>query len=86
MMFLVMNWVRCPVLRTIDSCVTPVVAATRRVPVALREPLKIELHKLQTMNVIAQVEEPSDWVSNVVVARKKNGAEQGSEEGKIPRR
>ena len=29
----------------IDSCVTPVVAATRRVPVALREPLKIELHK-----------------------------------------
>ena len=36
----------------IDSCVTPVVAATRRVPVALREPLKIELNKLQTMNVI----------------------------------
>ena len=57
----------------IDSCVTPVVAATRRVPVALREPLKIELNKLQTMNVIAQVEEPTDWVSNVVVARKKNG-------------
>ena len=25
------------------------------------------------MNVIAQVEEPTDWVSNVVVARKKNG-------------
>ena len=57
----------------IDSCVTPVVAATSRVRVALREPLKIELNKLQTMNVIAQVEEPTDWVSNVVVARKKNG-------------
>ena len=56
----------------IDSCVTPVVTATRRVPVALREPLKSELNKLQTMNVIAQVEEPTDWVS-VVVARKKNG-------------
>ena len=54
----------------IDSCVTPVVAATRRVPVALHEPLKSELNKLQTMNVI---EEPTDWVSNVVVARKKNG-------------
>ena len=25
------------------------------------------------MNVIAQVEEPTDWVSNIVVARKKNG-------------
>ena len=50
-----------------------VVAATRRVPVALREPLKSELNKLQTMNVIAQGEEPTDWVSNVVVARKKNG-------------
>ena len=57
----------------IDSCVTPVVAATRRVPVVLREPLEIELNKLQTMNVIAQVEEPTDWVSNVVVALKKNG-------------
>ena len=31
----------------IDSCATPVVAATRRVPVALREPLKSELNKLQ---------------------------------------
>ena len=55
----------------IDSCVTPVVAATRRVPVALREPLKSELNKLQTMNVISQVEEPTDWVSNVVVAVRK---------------
>ena len=44
-----------------------------RVPVVLREPLKSELNKLQTMNVIApQVEEPTDWVSNVVAARKKN--------------
>ena len=78
----------------IDSCVTPVVAATRRVPVALREPLKSELNKLQTMNVIAQVEEPTDWVSNVVIARKKKRrsenlhcptcAEQGPEEGTIP--
>ena len=69
MMFLVMNWLRLPGVAhfEIDSCVTPVVAATRRVPVALREPLKSELNKLQTMNVIAQVEEPTDWVSNVVV-------------------
>ena len=44
----------------IDSCVTPVVAATRRFPVALREALKIELDKLQTIIVIAQVEEPTD--------------------------
>ena len=57
----------------IDSCVTPVVAATRRVPVALREPLKSDINKLQTINVIAQVEEPTDWASNVVVAREKNG-------------
>ena len=57
----------------IDSCVTPVVAATRRVPVALHEPQNIELNKLQTMTVIAQDEEPTEWVSNVVVARKKNG-------------
>ena len=46
-------------------------AATRRIRVALREPLNIELNKLQAMNVIAQVEEPADWVSNLVVGRLK---------------
>ena len=56
-----------------DSYVTPVVAATRRVPIALREPLIIELDKLQAMNVITPVDQPTDWVSNVVVALKKNG-------------
>ena len=39
-----------------DSSITPVVAATRRVLVALRDPLKIELNKMQPMNVIAHVE------------------------------
>ena len=55
-----------------DSSITPVGTATLRIHVALRE-ADIELNKLQAMNVITQVEEPTDWVSNVVVARKKHG-------------
>ena len=48
-----------------NNSVKQVVSATHRDNVALREPLKIELNKLQAMNVIAQVKEPNDWVSNV---------------------
>ena len=44
----------------IDCSIVPVVAATRRVPATPCEPLKIELNQLQAINVITQVEEPTD--------------------------
>ena len=77
-----------------DSSITPVVAAIRLVHVALCDPLKIELNKLQVMNGVAQVEEPIDWVNNVIVETKTKRrwknlhwptcAEQGSGEGNLP--
>ncbi|XP_049273470.1 uncharacterized protein LOC125759154 [Rhipicephalus sanguineus] len=49
----------------------PVVQPTRRVPYALRKPLKKELDRMCAANIIEKVEEPSDWYvpgSKLVVA------------------
>lgn len=51
----------------------PVVQAARRVPVALQEPLKMELDSMQRAGIITKVTEPTDWVSPVVIVRKKDG-------------
>ncbi|XP_072140809.1 uncharacterized protein [Dermacentor andersoni] len=49
----------------------PVVQPTRRVPYALKKPLKKELDRMNAANIIEKVEEPSDWYvpgSKLVVA------------------
>ncbi|XP_014672358.1 PREDICTED: uncharacterized protein LOC106812875 [Priapulus caudatus] len=48
--------------------------ANRRVPIAVRPKLKMELERLKELNVISPVEEPTPWVSQMVVAHKKSGA------------
>ncbi|XP_056109383.1 uncharacterized protein K02A2.6-like [Rhinichthys klamathensis goyatoka] len=50
----------------IDSSVKPVVHAPRKVPVALKERIIKELHKMEEMNVIARQTDPTDWVSSMV--------------------
>lgn len=60
--------------RHIDKTVTPVVHACRKVPFALRERLKDELARMEKLNVIKKIDEPTDWVSSLVIVQKKNGA------------
>ncbi|XP_049270538.1 uncharacterized protein LOC125758032 [Rhipicephalus sanguineus] len=43
----------------------PVVQAARRVPVALQEPLKMELDRMQRAGIITKVTEPTDWGSSL---------------------
>ena len=62
-----------PVHFEVDPSITPVIAPDRRVPTALREPLKKELQRLVDLGVIAAIDQPTDWVSNIVVAVKKSG-------------
>ena len=50
----------------------PVVHPPRRVPVALREPLKDELHRMEKLGVIKKCTEPTAWVRSLVVAKKNN--------------
>ena len=57
----------------VDPCVTPNVAATRRIPVSIKNNLKAELEKLVKKKVIEPVSEPTPWVSALALVVKKNG-------------
>ena len=45
----------------------------RTVPVALRDDLKKKLHEMEQKGHIANVDEPTDWVSSAVYVKKRNG-------------
>lgn len=51
----------------------PVAMAPRRVPHALRGPLRKELTRMESEGVIAKMDEASDWVSPLVIVKKKDG-------------
>ncbi|XP_041349296.1 uncharacterized protein K02A2.6-like [Gigantopelta aegis] len=51
----------------------PVVEPCRKVPFALYDKLKAELHKMEDMKVIEKIEEPTEWVNSLVVVHKANG-------------
>ena len=52
---------------------TPTIMPNRKVPVAMRQPLKDEPERLVKLKVITQVDEPTEWVSQSVITLKKNG-------------
>ena len=58
---------------TLDPTVPPVIHPPRRVPEALREPLKKELDALVQQGIIIKVDEPTDWVNSLVCVAKSNG-------------
>ena len=51
----------------------PVVNPPRRLPVSLRNVVKIELDVMVDKEIIAPVTEPTPWVSSMVIAQKKDG-------------
>ena len=57
----------------IDKNVHPVQLPTRRVPIALKEPLKKELDRLSNTGVIQKIGTLTEWISAIVVTIKKNG-------------
>ena len=54
----------------VDENVQPVVHPCRKVPFALHDKLKTELEWMESLAVIAKVDEPMSWVNSLVVARK----------------
>ena len=58
----------------VEQGATPVVAPPHRVPTSVKKKLKIELDRLQQLEVIAPINEPTPWVSSLAVAVKKSGA------------
>ena len=50
-----------------------VILPARKVPVSVREKFKKEYKRLEDLKVITPVDEPTEWVSQIVVAMKKSG-------------
>ena len=53
--------------------VRPVQLPPRKIPIALKSKLKGELSRLESMGVIKPVDTPTEWVSALVVAPKRDG-------------
>ena len=57
----------------VDNTITPVTLPVRKVPLAVREPLKKEIERLVSKGILEPVDVPTDWVSSLVVVMKSNG-------------
>ena len=51
----------------------PVVHATRKIPIKLKQKLKFTLQEMVKNKIITPVTEPTDWVSSIVIVQKKDG-------------
>ena len=56
----------------VDKSVKPVILPPRRVPVVLKQALKDELMRLEEKGIIKEVNTPTDWVSSMVIVKKKS--------------
>ena len=57
----------------IDPTVSPVVHPPRKIPLRQREKVKEELDRIEKLGVTRKAEEPTEWVSSLVVVEKPNG-------------
>ncbi|PFX14763.1 Uncharacterized protein K02A2.6 [Stylophora pistillata] len=57
----------------VDKDVRPVQQPLRRVPEAMRKPLKEYLDELEAKGILEKVERPTEWVNSMVIARNTNG-------------
>ena len=57
----------------INNSVSPTVNPRRRIYIALKEKVNNELQRTLKMNIVAPIEEPTDWVDSMVVVEKPNG-------------
>ena len=57
----------------IDPACQPVILPARKVPVSVKDKFKAELKRLQDLKVTAPVDQPTEWVSQFIVAVKKSG-------------
>ena len=57
---------------TTDATAEPKVVSPKRVPVGLKEKLTGKLENLVKNDVIQEIDEPTDWVSQMTITLKKN--------------
>ncbi|XP_052711017.1 uncharacterized protein K02A2.6-like [Crassostrea angulata] len=57
----------------VDHRAKPVVATPRRIPHTLKDKVREELQRMESMKIISKVETPTRWVSPIVVVKKPSG-------------
>ena len=57
----------------VDDSFRPVIHPPRKVPVPLRDTVKLELDNMVKNGILVKVTEPTSWVSSVVIVKKRNG-------------
>lgn len=57
---------------TVDKHAEAKTVAPRRIPIGLKQKLKDKLSSMVSSGVIAEVDEPTDWVSQMTITMKKN--------------
>ena len=57
----------------VDNTITPVVCPPRRIPVAIKKKVEDKLQQMTRRGIIEKADDPSEWVSQMAVATKKNG-------------
>ena len=58
---------------TLQDKHTPVINPARRIPHSLKERLKKTIERNVQCGVLVKVDQPTDWVNNLVIVEKKNG-------------
>ena len=58
----------------LNANTVPVQMTARRVPVAMKEPLRTELQRLESLGFLQEIDEPTEWTSPMIVARKRDGS------------
>lgn len=58
----------------LNKGVSPVVEPLRKIPFSLLDEVEKELHRMETLGVIVKVNEPTQWVSSIVITKKRNGS------------
>ncbi|CAB4011376.1 Hypothetical predicted protein [Paramuricea clavata] len=58
----------------VNKEIPPTKIPVRKVPIALKKPIKEELDRLVKLDVLTKVEVPTDWISSMVAVQKKDGS------------
>ena len=57
----------------LDPRITPAIRPPRKIPVSMEQSVKTELDRMVQSGVIVPEDEPTEWVSQMVATKKKNG-------------
>ena len=55
----------------VDKSIQPVQHVPRKIPVAMKEDIMKKIDKLNEQKIVAKVNEPTDWISSMVVVKKR---------------